>query len=116
MYWQKVVPLLYRSGFGIFDFGKPIVAWLRWFTHRASDQPSYAYFCTPVCCFGSDDVYAQFECRGFDSCPSKADSARLKSLLGLGWGAQIAMVVAVGSVEKRHLWSPFSLAVGRSLQ
>ena len=110
MYWQKVVPLLYRSGFGIFDFGKPIVAWLRgWFapTPRQVTSRHMLISAHRSVALAAMTFMHSLSAEGFDSCPLEGfDSARLKSLLGLGWGAQIAMVVAVGKRGEKGIYGP----------
>ena len=110
LYWQRVVPLLYRSGFGLFDLGKPIVAWLRgWFTPTPRQVTSRHMLISAhrSVALAAMTFMHSVSAEGFDSCPLEGfDSARLKSMLGLGWSAQIAMVVAVGKRGEKGVYGP----------
>lgn len=110
MYWQRVVPLLYRSGFGLFDLGKPVVAWLRGWVAPTPRQVTSRHMLVSAhrsVALAAMTFMHSISAEGFDSCPLEGfDSARLKKLLGLGWGAQISMVVAVGKRGKKGIYGP----------
>ena len=110
MYWEKLVPLLYRSGFGVLDVGKRMVAWLRGLRSPTPREVTSGHMLTSAhrsVALASMTFMHSISAEGFDSCPLEGfDSRRLKALLGLPRGAQISMVVAIGKRVKKGVYGP----------
>lgn len=110
MYWQKVVPLLYRSGFGVLDVGKRGVAWLRGLgaptPREVTSQHMYVSAHRSVALAAMTFMHS-ISAEGFDSCPLEGfDSQRLRRLLGLPFKARVSMVIAIGKRGEKGIYGP----------
>jgi nitroreductase len=110
MYWQKVIPLLYRSGFGVLDIGKRVVAWLRGFVAATPREVSSGHMRIVAhrsVALAAMTFMHSVAAEGFDSCPMEGfDSRRLRRLLSLPSGAEFSMVIAIGSRVEKGVYGP----------
>ena len=110
LYWEKIVPLMYTSGFGVLDLGKRMVAWLRGFkapTPREVTAGQLRISAHRSVALAAMTFMHSISAEGFDTCPMEGfDSRRLKKLLGLPRRAEISMVVAVGHRVEAGVYGP----------
>ena len=110
MYWQKVIPLLYRSGFGVLDIGKRVVAWLRGFvapTPREVSSGHMRIVAHRSVALAAMTFMHSVAAEGYDTCPMEGfDSSRLRALIGLPSSAEFSMVIAIGSRAEKGVYGP----------
>lgn len=110
MYWQKIIPMMYRSGFGVLDIGKWVVASLRGLlsaTPREVTSRHMRISAHRSVALAAMTFMHSLTAEGFDSCPMEGfDSQRLKRLLGLPWGAEVSMVIAIGARVEKGVYGP----------
>ena len=101
-YYTKIVPIVYTQGImGIIGFIKKVlVAIIGIFRvvprepNSKSDMRVWAHKTTALAC---QNLMMGLRAYGYDTCPMEGmDSKRIKSLLGLGRGAEVSMVIGVG--------------------
>ena len=109
-YWERLVPLMYTSGFGVMDLGKRMVAWFRGLrqpTPREVTAGALRISAHRSVALAAMTFMHSITAEGFDSCPMEGfDSRRLKKLLGLSWRAEISMVIAVGQRVDAGVYGP----------
>ena len=110
MYWQKVIPLLYTSGFGVLNLGKRLVAWVRGFTAATPREVSSSHMRIVAhrsVALGAMTFMHSIAAEGFDSCPMEGfDSSRLRKLIGLPSSAEFSMVIAIGARTEKGVYGP----------
>jgi nitroreductase len=110
VYWQRYIPILYRSGFGLLDFGKWVMANLRGLTSpmtREVTATALAQSAHRSVALAAMTFIHSLTAEGFDTCPMEGfDSRRLKRLLALPRGADISMVIAIGKGLPKGVYGP----------
>lgn len=110
LYWEKVVPSLYRSALGLFDAGKWLVSRLVWLVRPISLQVTSRDMRVSAhrsVALAAMTFMWSLAAEGYDSCPMEGhDSGRIKKALGLPRGAEISMVIAVGSRTDAGIYGP----------
>jgi nitroreductase len=110
LYWRRLVPLMYTSGFGIADLGKLLVAWIRGLGAPTPRQVTSRHMNISAhrsVALAAMTFMHSITAEGFDSCPMEGfDSRRLKRALSLPRRAQISMVIAVGKRTPKGVYGP----------
>ena len=110
VYWQKYIPLLYNSGFGLIDIGKRLFAWgrgLRAATPREVTSGQMRISAHRSVALAAMTFMHSLTAEGFDSCPMEGfDSRRLKRLLELPRSAEVSMVIAIGKRLEKGVYGP----------
>lgn len=110
LYWEKLVPAIYRSGLGFFDAFKWVMAQatglVRPMSREVTSGAMRVSAHRSVALAAMTFMYSM-AAEGYDSCPMEGhDSARVKRLLGLPRSAEISMVIAVGVRTEKGVYGP----------
>src|SRR5688572_16195520 len=102
VYYDKLVPIMYRQGpFGILGLIRKVLFFFVGLTRPIMREPTsegdMKIWATKSVALACENLMLAFTAHGFDTCPMEGhDSARIRRLLGLPGDALIPMVLAVG--------------------
>lgn len=111
-YYSKLVPMAYTLGpLGVFGPFKrlfmTVVGWFRPIPREpksVGDIRVWAHKSTALAC---ENIMLGFSAFGYDTCPMEGyDSARVKSILGLGSESEICMIISAGKRAKNGVYGP----------
>tara|TARA_B100001029_G_C15058695_1_gene456543 strand:- start:2117 stop:2887 length:771 start_codon:yes stop_codon:yes gene_type:complete len=109
-YYKKLVPIVYNQGFfGILGLLKKIIIYFIGLFRAIprepvsrSDMRVWAHKTTALAC---QNLMMSFRAFGYDTCPMEGmDSKRIKSMLNLGRGAEISMVISIGKRAENGIY------------
>ncbi|MBC7466560.1 MAG: nitroreductase family protein [Bdellovibrio sp.] len=108
-YYGKLIPFMY---------GMQILAPLKWIIFngmglfKATPRKPWSLrdrteTCVKSAALGCENFMLAIAAQGFDTCPMEGfDESRVKSILNLGWGDTVVMVISVGERVDRGVWGP----------
>jgi nitroreductase len=111
-YYEKIVPLAYNNGpLGLFGLVKRVVFRLKGISAPTPREPkSFAdirVWAHKSAALAAENFMLAISAQDFDTCPMEGhDSARVKKILGLGCGAEVNMVIAVGRRAPGGVYGP----------
>ena len=109
-YWEKLIPRLYSSGFGVFDVLKRLFAFFTGISRPMSREVTSGDMRISAhrsVALAAMTFMWSMAAEGYDSCPMEGfDSKRVKRLLGLPSSAEISMIVAVGTRADNGVYGP----------
>ena len=101
-YYRKTVPLMYSVGpFGLFAPFRWVLFQLLGLRGAMVKEPidlgDLRTWAAKSVALGCENLMLALKAHGFDSCPMEGfDRDRVKSILGLPWGADVVMVIGAG--------------------
>jgi nitroreductase len=109
-YWEVGIPFLQKSGFGIFNVIKRIMAFfqgLRKPTPRQVTSNDMRLSAHRSAAIAAQTFMMSITAEGYDSCPMEGfDSKRVGEILDLPSRAEIAMIIAVGKGSPKGIYGP----------
>lgn len=109
-YWQVGIPFLHKSGFGVFNVVKRIMAFfqgLRKPSPRQVTSQDMRLSAHRSAAIAAQTFMMSITAEGYDSCPMEGfDSQRVHQILNLPSKAEIAMVIAVGKRSPKGIYGP----------
>ena len=111
-YYEKLVPVAYRNGpLGITGLIKRIYFFSRGlFAPTPREPKSWAdmrVWAHKSAALAAENFMLAISAQGYDTCPMEGlDSKRVRKLLGLGFGAEICMGIAVGKRGQGGIYGP----------
>ena len=111
MYYSKLMPLIYSNDpFGFMTLVRKSISFfmgLRKPFYRTGGLASQRIVVHKSCALAAQTFMLSIAAEGFHSCPLEGfDKLRVKKALGLPWGAEINMIVAVGKGTDEGIWGP----------
>lgn len=109
-YWEVGMPLLHRSGWGIWDAIKWMRTWLKgWRTPVMRQVTTRAMHLSAhrSAAIAAQTFMLSMSAEGYDTCPMEGyDVCRAKKLLDLPKSADVAMLIAVGKRAPKGVYGP----------
>jgi nitroreductase len=110
-YYGKVMPLLYgRDIFGIHTLIRTSVCFFGGLFKpfmRFSGRTDQRIMVHKSCALAAQTFMLSIAAEGFHTCPMEGfDKWRVRRKLGLPWGAEINMIIAVGKGTEAGIWGP----------
>jgi nitroreductase len=111
MYYSKLMPLIYSNDpFGFMTLVRKSISFfmgLRKPFYRTGGLAKQRIVVHKSCGLAAQTFMLSIAAEGFHSCPLEGfDELRVKKALGLPWGAEINMIVAVGKGTEEGIWGP----------
>ena len=108
MYYGKIMPFLYVRFFGIFGIFRKItvnvIGLFRPIVYQVSENDMRVVV-HKTCALAAQTFMLAIANEKYDTCPMEGfDSRKVKSILGLPYGAEINMVVSCGIREEQGVW------------
>jgi nitroreductase len=110
-YYGKAMPLVYmRDPFGLLGLVRRSVCFFMGITKpfvRLGGNADQRITVHKSCALAAQTFMLSIAAEGFHSCPMEGfDKYRVKRALGLPWGAEINMIIAVGKGTEEGIWGP----------
>lgn len=109
-YWTTYIPLLQRSGWGIWDGIKLLAAWLNGFrqpTPRSVTSAAMRLSAHRSAALAAQTFMWSIASQGYDTCPMEGfDEKRAKAFLQLPTSAELSMLIAVGKRTEKGVYGP----------
>ena len=110
-YYGKLMPLLYgRDPFGLLTtirFSVGFIGGLFKPSMRFCGKTDQRIMVHKSCALAAQTFMLSIAAEGFHSCPMEGfDKFRVRRKLGLPWGAEINMIIAVGQGTEAGIWGP----------
>ena len=110
-YYGKAIPLVYMwDPFGLIGLIRRSICFLIGLTRpfvRLGGNAEQRITVHKSCALAAQTFMLSVAAEGFHSCPMEGfDKYRVKRVLGLPWGAEINMIIAVGKGTEDGIWGP----------
>ena len=110
-YYSKAIPLVYmRDPFGFMGIVRRLICFFMGIRKpfvRLGGNAEQRITVQKSCALAAQTFMLSIAAEGFHSCPMEGfDKYRVKRALGLPWGAEINMIIAVGKGTEEGIWGP----------
>ncbi len=110
-YYKKLMPMIYMTDpLCFFTFLRRSVSFFAGLTkpfYRLGGYQEQRIVVHKSCALAAQTFMLSISAEGFHSCPMEGfDKKRVKRMLGLSYGSEINMIVAVGKGTEKGVWGP----------